>query len=611
MTQARRRPQRARRVPRAALAVVAMAATLVLAACGGLPGSGPVVEGRALGDGAVAPVLVAAVGPADGASQEAVISGFLRAGEDSDETHQNGKLYLAPQSVDLWRWGTEDVVVYDGDLSFRRIDSDTVEVSADEVARLSPDGHYEEQEPGTRVTMVLGLTKVGGEWRIELPSGGFGLWLDTDQFERTYTNQLIYYVTKTGRDLVPDSRWFPIGSRLPTTLARAQLSRVPAYLDGAVFTAVPAGTSLGVSAVPVENGQAQVNLSSQALSADPDGRAAMWAQLTETLRQVSTVSSVSLSVAATPLQLPGGLTSVEAAADLGFDTVNRPPQDTALLRSGDSISRIDPTYLPDTSNGARRPDLKPRDGDVARVPDTWTALALSVDGKQVAAVSTGRAELSIWSATAETRFLAPFATALTRPSYDSSGYLWIGGAGRDGAAHVYVLDSVSKDPAAKPRAVNAPWLAGRRVVAVSVSADAARALVISTDRFGRDQQLGLTGIVRSSNGEPLALTKPEREAQSLSRLQDVTWLGPVSYAVLGTEGSSGRMRPWTGSLGAGIDGRRHSAAALGAVAGAVRITTVGGPRGLAIVTSDDHVWVRAGSTWRRIENGSDVLVPGG
>ncbi len=610
MTSPRHRPT-ARRLPRAVLAVVAAAAMMVLTACGGLPGTGPVVDGRALGDSAVEPVRVAAVGPTDGANQQAVISGFLRAGEDSDETHQTGKLFLAPQSVDLWRWGSEDVIVYDGDLSFRRIDADTVEVSADEVARLSPDGYYEEQEPGTRAKMVLGMTKVGGEWRIELPSRGFGLWLDTDQFERTYTNQLVYYVTKTGRDLVPDSRWFPIGTRLPTALARAQLSPVPDYLTGAVSTGVPAGTSLGVNAVPVDNGQAQVNLSSQALSADPDGRAAMWAQLTETLRQVSAVSTVSLAVATTPLELPGAITSVDAAVDLGFDTVNRPPQETALLRSGDSLYRIDPTVVPDTGNGTRRPDLKPRDGDVARVPDTWTALALSVDSKQVAAVSTGRAELSIWSATAEPRFFAPFATALTRPSYDSGGYLWLGGNDRSGAAHVYALDTVSKDPAARPRAVNAPWLAGRRVLAVSVSADAARALVISTDRAGRDQQLGLTGIVRSSNGEPVALTKPERQAQSLTQLQDVTWLGPASYAVLGTAGPAGRLRPWTGTIGAGVDGRRQQAAALGVVAGAVRITTVGGPRGLAIVTSDDHVWVRAGSTWRRIESGSDVLVPGG
>jgi hypothetical protein len=43
----------------------------------------------------------------------------------------------------------------------------------------------------------------------------------------------------------------------------------------------------------------------------------------------------------------------------------------------------------------------------------------------------------------------------------------------------------------------------------------------------------------------------------------------------------------------------------------VTITTVGGPRGILIVTSDNRVLARAGSNWPLIERGSDVLVPGG
>ena len=212
------------------LAALLLAASTALAACGGLPDTGPVVEGRALGEVLNEPVRVVAVGPFDGASQEAVVRGFLRAGEDTDETHATGKLFLTPQSVDLWRWSSEDVVVYDGDLTVRRLADDTVEVSADALARLTPDGRYVEQPPGTREKVTLGLTKVGGEWRVELPRSGFGLWLDNDQFNRVYVNRVVHYVTRTGRDLVPDSRWFPIGSRLATTLARAQLSAVPGHL---------------------------------------------------------------------------------------------------------------------------------------------------------------------------------------------------------------------------------------------------------------------------------------------------------------------------------------------------------------------------------------------
>ena len=93
----------------------------MLAACGGLPSTGPVVEGRALGEVLNEPVRVVAVGPVDGASQEAVVRGFLRAGEDIDETHATGRSFLAPQSVDLWRWSSEDVVVYDGDLTVKQL----------------------------------------------------------------------------------------------------------------------------------------------------------------------------------------------------------------------------------------------------------------------------------------------------------------------------------------------------------------------------------------------------------------------------------------------------------------------------------------------------------
>ena len=592
------------------LAALLLVASTTLAACGGLPATGPVVEGRALGEVLNEPVRVVAVGPVDGASQEAVVRGFLRAGEDTDETHATGRSFLAPQSVDLWRWSSEDVVVYDGDLTVRRLTDDTVEVSADGLARLTPGGRYVEQPPGAREKVILGLTKVGGEWRVELPSTGFGLWLDSDQFNRVYVNRVVHYVTRTGRDLVPDSRWFPIGTRLATTLARAQLSAVPGHLAGAVTTGVPAGTRLAVNAVPVVNGRAQVNLSSEALSADPVGRAAMWAQLSKTLSQISSVSSVSLAVDSTQLELPGSVTSVASASELGYGLVPKTFLDTALLRTGDALRRFDPRYVPDTQD-AKRPDLKPKDGDVARIPDTWRTLALSVDGKQVAAVSANRRDLSIWKATEQPRSVAPFAASLIRPVYDADGYLWIAGSDGHGDNRVFVLDSVSSDPDSTPKPISTPWLGDRRVKSISVAADATRVLVVTTDRSGGDEQLGLSGIVRATNGEPEGLSQPLRQAQSLTRIQDVTWLDPVSYAVLGQVRKGDAMRAWLATIGAGVDGTRSGAARLSPVPGAVTITTVGGPRGLIIVTSDNRVLARAGSNWPLIERGSDVLVPGG
>lgn len=587
-----------------------VSASMLLAGCGGLPGSGPVVDGRALGEVLNEPVRVVAVGPLDGASQEAIVRGFLRAGEDIDETHATGRAFLAPPSLDLWRWSSQDVVIYDGDLSLRRINDDTIEVGAAVVARLTPDGRYLEQPPGTRQKVTFGLTKVGGEWRLELPHDGFGLWLDVDQFNRVYTNRFMYYVSPTGRDLVPDSRWFPIGTRLATTLARAQLSAVPDYLAGAVTTGVPAGTRLAVNAVPVSGGKAQVNLSSEALSADPAERAALWAQLTKTLVQVSSVGSVSLAVDNTQLELPGGVTSVASAADLGYDVVQKSFSDTALLRNGDTLRRIDPRYVPDIE-AAKRPDLKPKDGDVAQIPDSWVDLALSTDGKQVAGVSTDRTLLSVWRSTQQPRRFPSFGSSLTRPVYDANGYMWVGARDAAGHGRVFALDAVSSDPASAPKPVAVPWLGDRRVKALSVSPEGARVLLLTTDASGVDDRLDLCGIVRATNGEPQSLTKPLQQAQSLTRIEAVTWLDAFSFALLGKVRAGDAMRPWLATVGAGVDGTRPGDGRLGAVPGAVAITTVGGPRGLLLLTSDNRVLARAGSTWPQIERGSDVLVPGG
>lgn len=599
------------------LAAAALAVSLVLTACGGLPESGPVIEGRALGEAINEPVRVAATGPRDGASQEEIVRGFLRAGEDSDETRQTGKLFLAPQSVDLWRWSTQDVVIYDSDLSVRKVDEETVQVRATEVARLGPDGRYTEQPSGTKATLTLGVRKVGGEWRIDLPREGFGLWLDSDQFDRTFTARMVYFVTPSGRDLVPDFRWFPNGPRLATTLARAQLGRVPDYLQNAVVTGVPANTRLAVNAVPVVGGRAQVSLSSEALSADPDDRTAMWAQLTATLSQVSSVSSVSLAVDDTPLELPSGVSSAGSAAELGYDTVTNRTFETALLRQGDELSRLDPRFLPDTTVGSRRADTKPQDGDVARIPDTWTRLALSADGKQVAAVSTGRQLLSLWKADAPQVVVPPFASSLTTPVYDEQGYLWVGGADADGEDRIYVVDPRAAADPVTPVPVKAPWLKDRRVVSLAVAGDGVRLLVITTNRQGTDAQLGVSGIQRSPNGQPTSLASPLRQAQPLLVLTDVVWLDTTrsTYAVLGQVSEADPPRPWVGTIGLGLEGiRSHGrssaeSARTAPVPGAVSLTTVGGPRGIIVTTADDWAWARAGSAWRQVVRATDVLVP--
>lgn len=608
---------------RTVVAALVAAVVALLSGCGGIPESSQVIEGRRL-DEAIPdpPVRVVPQAPFDGATQEQIALGFLRAAEDVDETRATARKYLAPASTDLWRWPAEDIVIYDSpdDLSVREVGPDLLEIRARAVAKVSPQGRYSELPTGSEVAVTFGMTQVGGEWRIELPRTGFGLWLEAGGFDRLYTAQNVYYVTRTGRELVPDTRWFRSGSRMATTLARAQLDAPPPHLAGAVMTGFPAGTSLAVNAVPVENGRAQVTLSEHALDADPQARTTMWAQLAATLSQVSAVQSVSIKAGSTDLELPSLGTAVSVFADLGYERRSTPSFDTALLRApGDGrISRIDPRFIPDPAANNRRPDTKEREGDPVRIHPTWVRLAMSVDGAEVAAIGDDFSELSIWRG-ADFEAVPGFATRLTRPAYDSKGWLWVGGQDSEGRGHLYVMDTANLSEDQPPTAVIAPWLDDRRVVAIAPAADSARLLVVTVDQQGQDARLGVAGIVRGTNGSPSAVEEPLPLAEPLATMKDVVWLDESTFAVLGSLGGAGEpVRPWVGRVGRGLTGIRRSgplAAEEARISPLPRgtpasITSVGGSRGLIVISVENVVWVRAGATWHEIGAGTDLVVPG-
>jgi hypothetical protein len=151
---------------------------------------------------------------------------------------------------------------------------------------------------------------------------------------------------------------------------------------------------------------------------------------------------------------------------------------------------------------------------------------------------------------------------------------------------------------------------------MAVAPDGNRVLLISTDADHGGMRHDVAGVVRSPSGEPTSVAAPWRQAEPLTLMRDVVWLDDESYAVLGRIGQDDPVRPWIGSLGAGLDGIRLQGASnpqdalLAPVPGAVSITTVGGSRGIMIVTDTHEVHARAGRTWPVVAHGTDVLVPG-
>ena len=646
------RPDRFPRI-RSRLGIVAVACALAMAACSGLPSSSPVQSGRSVDEKVAPEVRIVVPPPAAGASPEQIVRGFLRAGAAFQESADNGQpvgnAYLAPGSAGRWR-PTSSVTVFDRatTVTVEALLGDKVRASVAVVAVVDDTGYYREVAPGTLAEVVLGLVRASGEWRLELPPDGFGLWLNTDDFGRVFGAHRVHYPVVGGRHLVPDVRWFASGPRLVTALARAQLGPVPDYLAGAVETGFPAGATLAVDAVSVDNGVATVVLTPPAIEADLPHRRAIWAQLVATLLPVPGVQGVVIDVqGAGRLSVPEATGPLRSAADVGFGPEPPPYARRAALCLSDRLTWVDIARLdapdglvstpgpkgtattsaspsgPITPSGPTTPSspnvsttgsvassTAASAEDLPSVPAAYVGLAVSALGGDLAAVSEGGTELARWHEGNRVT-VEPSGTALVRPSYDGQGRLWV--AGRSGrASRVWTLDSRSPVDSAEP--VVAEWLSARSILALAVSRDGSRVAVVSSLPDGTDRRLDVAGVVRTTSGRPTSLAKPYRQGEPLDRLSEVVWIDDTTMAALGAVRAGDPLRPWLVQLGEGIGLRRIGIADpttnfLPVPATARFLGSAGGPRGLLVMGEPTGVLVRVGGSWRALEGASEIAVP--
>jgi len=589
----------------------------MLAACGGLPSSSDVQPGRRVGENVAPRVRIAVNPPVRGASQDVIARDFIRAGAGFQETDENqqvvGRLYLAPVSIDRWR-PTSSVTIYDtrGPLSIEHLPGDQLKLTTTAVATIDETGHYRELPPGTLSAVVLTMTKVDGEWRVQLPEAGFGLWVNTDDFDRAFAAFRIHYVVPRDRRLVADVRWFPSGPRVATALARAQLGAVPSYLKGVAESGLPEAAQLAVDAVNVDDSQvATVTLTNSAQTLDPNRRRAMWAQFVATLTQAPGISAVSLEVQGVGKIPVSNLTSsVGSLADLGYQSDVLPAPTMGLKRTKDGVERIRPQSL-DEGDVARPPQPPKGADEPLKVADAYVDLALSPNGADIAAVAKSRAELVRWRGTTVIT-VPPFASHLTNPSYDADGWLWIAGKA-PAETKIWTFDASVAQPT-PPLAVAVTWLAGRDVINISVSPDATRAGVLSKLPDDTDYRLDVAGVLRGAAGEPTSLAAPSRQGEPLTRFSDLTWLDSMTLAVLAQDKEGAPLRPFQVDVGGGVGLRRAGQLALQdslipVVPAARSITSRGGVRGLIVMT-DRAAEIRVGKVWDAVPGVSEVVIAG-
>lgn len=553
----------------AALAVVIAG----LSGCASLPQSGPVQQG----DPDVAEpgsIALLARRPTPGDDAETIVDGFLRASAAGfTDDFAVAREFLAGTARASWN-PLARVLVYAGQAVVEpdADDEDVLLVQAALTGTIDHAGRYTEATPGTRATVEVSLDRdAAGEWRIVGLEDG--VLLSEPLFRSIFQQTPLQFVTPDGRALVPETRWYSRRT-VETSAVGGLLAGPSVWLAPGVVNTFPPGTRLTVDAVAVRDGVAQVDLSAEALAATPGERALMQAQLEQTLLPLPRVRAVAVTVRGVPFEVPGPTPDLVVDPTVGTSPVVLAEGRLQSVEAG-SLIPVDDAG-PITSAGPSDPAL-PYDGSVPVVLSTGASL--------VTVPPEGTAPTTLLTAP----------RALTAPSYDRLGWVWVAQGDVGNLIHAVRVDGTRVD-------VAAPWLEGRQVRSLRVSREGARALVVSVS--GTTVLIEVAAVVRDGEGAPLALGEPLRVGQRASSAGPAAWVDQQTVAVLGTVGSSGATTAVLVPVGG-------PTTALPAVDGAVEIASGKGDRLLFVATPTGELFERNGVGWTPTVRGvRDPTFPG-
>jgi hypothetical protein len=555
-----------------------------VAGCASIPTASTVRQGEEVQAGGQDDpfIRVLARPPVDGMTQAQIVAGFLEASASFDGDHEVARQYLAPEVRAQWD-PASGTVVYDGSAVVFSEDpaANSVVVRAPEVARISARGEYTASGSAVSLAADFALRLVDDEWRIAAAPAGLALTtLDVSRAFRAYN---LYFLDPTGSRLVPDPVFVPVQQPgIATTLVRSVLQGPTPWLAPAVSTAVPAGTTLTVDSVPVEDRVARVDLSAQVLDSAPKGREQLSAQLVWTLRQLPEVSEVDLTVNGVDLQVPGAANPQPRASWPQYDPDGFPAggPDGFAVRDGVLVTLADP--------------IAPVPGPLGSGAVSVSRTAVSPEGDRVAAV-VGGSRLVVGPFEAPVEVAGLGGAAVTSLSWDPLGTVWVTEQRPGGSA----LSAVGVDGA--PRPVAAPELAGRQVLAVRIARDGCRAAVVATPVGGGPGQLYLARVVRGQQAE-LALEGLRSIESTLVSVSDASWRDADRVVALARD-ERGVEQPFV------LPGDGTAVRATGALPGLVALAAAPASRLLG-ATVDGQVWADTGTGWALLGAGRFPAYPG-
>ncbi len=488
---------------------LALVGVLILASCGQIPTSGPVVEYTPKPQkGSSAGVEIAPLPPVPDASPEVIAEGFLYAMSTYQPGYLAAREYLTQEAREEWK--PEQGLLICGSGRPIKVAGTEATVDCPLIGRLDPRGKY--TPAAQRFAHDLGLVKnAEGQWRISNPPQG--LLISSYLFERSYRALSVYFLNERGDRLVPEQIYLPTRAATPKQILTALLRGPSKWYSKISRTAIPTGTTLNSATIPIDNaGVARISLSEHIGNLTLDERSQLVAQLVWSMAQFGSIRFLELTVNGQPyltgaagsqgrIAVPSMQSFAPVAAGLGTKALVSDPKRYGWW--GDQASWIAPFPKPLATKSFSAALNK--DADELVVADKASLLAGRV-GQPLSRTSVA-------------------GTAL-RPQYTDPHVAW-SMVSKSKTTTVYRLEAGKWDE------VPAPALRDKSVLAFRISPEGSRVALILSSSGGR-KTLAFARIKSRDGWSVTGLREiPLADgANTLDGLADVAWLDAVSIMVL-------------------------------------------------------------------------------
>lgn len=468
-------------------------ATLVVAGCTNLPTSGPVQLGVSLDVTDDTYVQYIPAGPAEDATPQEILDGFIAAGAAAQDDYRVARSFLTNDFAAEWNPLQESVVR--GRTSSTSVTDNTIGYLTTEVdARVTRGGLFSVEDTDAAQSFEFELEQVNGQWRIaRAPDAVF---VSESMFESTFQEFTIYFYNADRTGFVPDVRYFPRSGDPATEIARALVAGPSEFLPDAT-SAFPASTTITTDHIDVADGRASVDISAGVLTASTVDQQDMVTQLTASLAGISDVTAVSMVV-------DGRALAVSTRWPM-MSFVEQTVMDSPLVLSGDEFGFVAGASLtPVGSIGAAISSLNPT--------------SVSYNDSDSAAVGTANGVYRVGNPSTT----VSHTTSVVEPQIDSFGSVWWVSPSRPFEILID-LDGVS-------RSAKGPWVESDRILGLEVSRDDSRlAVAVQTDDGIR---MYVAAIERGDAGEIVTVGSFRRLHLDGVRFVDLAWVDSTHIAAI-------------------------------------------------------------------------------